>query len=77
MLLTCFKYLKYNNREHRICETLFDSAHIKWPPTGQTIAKRILVILEKSETSVANRRVQPYDGAKVMSCKILGAAAFS
>ena len=76
MLLICLRYLRYNNGESRIYETFFDSTHIKGPPTGQTIAKRILVILENSGANIAGCRAQAYGGAKIMSSEISGATAF-
>ena len=69
--------MRYINREPRIYETFFDSTHIKGRPTGQTIGKTILEILENNGINVADRRAQAYDGAKVMSSEISSVATFS
>ena len=67
VLLICLRYLRYINGEPRIYETFFDSTHIKGRPTGQTIGKTILEILENNRINVADCRAQAYDVAKVMS----------
>ena len=76
VLLICLRYLRYINGEPRIYGTFFDSTHIKGRPTGQTIGKIILEILENNGINVADCRAQAYDGAKVVSSKISGAATF-
>ena len=77
VLLICLQYLRYIKGDPRTYETFFDSMHIKGRPTGQTIGKTILEILENNGINVADSRAQAYDGAKVMSIKISGAATFT
>ena len=76
VLLICLGYLRYINVEPRIYKTFFDSAHIKGRPSGQTIGKTILEMLENCGINVSDCRAQAYDGAKVMSSEISGAATF-
>ena len=56
--------------------TFFDSMHITVRPNIQTIGKTILEKSEKNGINVTDCRAHAYDGAKVMSSEISGAATF-
>lgn len=47
ILLLCLRYLTFQNSLPIIHETFFDSLHISGYPTGETIRKNILFLLEK------------------------------
>ena len=56
--------------------TFFDSMHITVRPNIQTFGKTILEKSENNGRNVADCRAHAYDGAKVMSSEISGAATF-
>lgn len=74
MLLMRLRYSRYINGEPRVYEIFFFSTHIKGRPTCQNIGKSILEIFEYNGTNVAKCRTQAYDGDKVVTSEISGAA---
>ena len=72
--MLCLRYLQFINDDIIIRETFLDSVHLEGQPTGKTIAKNILKILEKHVIDVTNCRVHAYDGVSVISSWRCGAS---